>query len=1187
MEKMSLFGLNDQPALHSEDPLPGFCQDMFQNSGDLIYSEHPHLGLEPTLSSTDAALEDNLDRLSLSPRAREDSSDSDSLPSLQGAQDLEPITELGILCPKPSGDSDQVVMKPRLDATNKGKCPQTPVSECRVCGKVFASASSLSKHCLTHSQERTHICKVCSKAFKRQDHLTGHMLTHLKTKPFMCMEQGCNKSYCDFRSLRRHCEVQHGVCTFKEIPRPEGQPKQDSPSILTPQSKPIDPSPSSATLPNKDLLRCLVTSIVQQKIAPSVSVLEEQNTLSSTQSCHVSQKAASKSNNILKECTAFQNNSTSSSTFTVINASSNEATSSLQHPGSDSLWLDLWPSEALTGLPIFRSQKIQSKQNFWVRNTAIGAMTALNDEPEGDNPKEICLGSLNKVVPAPVKDPVDNPMWSHLGGEWRHQPPQGENTFQRDAVFTKLVLQPHGNLAFQDQNPGPQHLIHLITTSQQSVSHNQITTPTNVTVVHSLQKPAEALNQPMAEEAELKSLVKVPKDPEFMQSLPCSSNRIQDTSTFEGHLCIPNFGNLGNHMGTGDRTDRSELQLGKPLTSSSEASSLSMVGKSQVIGGGGKTQPKIGKPRRTSAYRRDKMKFNLSSSASPSQVALASFSVPSTSSESPENPNLTICEKIQGENICSVQSDDKDRALSSDCPRPFISSLAGNESQAPYVDCTQVCFQTHVPSSDTSPKNEQTLTEEELEVGEMEQDPPLEALRSPGAHMEEAATSPLVIPVSVPVTMTKQQKKSKACERGSQEESISLKRGKKKRPGPKALFIPPPLLETPTSSGCYQSNLRSPNTYLSEHLHNGLFQYPPYTPPPMLSPIRQGTGLYFSTLCPPPLSSTGPNLPEKDKLACRMCLVRDDTVFTIQPHINIGDRFQAKIPDPLDTRLLDEEEEDKASLLWRPWEDADTVSQFINLACSSAVPGGGTNLELALHCLHRARGNIMDALDKLLVTGPQKSLPQSLADYHYAGSDSWTTSEKRLFKRIFCTHRKDFSLMQNMIPTKDIYQCVEYYYTWKKLINFDKSRAPPPERRHKKGTGEVKEESVEVKDEGLSETVEEQQSTAEIRPRMQKQKTEHVKDSPPCNKQEGGAVVTPQAEFACAECDRVFGKVKSRNAHMKRHRQQEQAELSSRAKWVPKHPKKEESQEDTEQTQQGNPLLPVTSLNYWLGFDTF
>lgn len=37
--------------------------------------------------------------------------------------------------------------------------------------------------------------------------------------------------------------------------------------------------------------------------------------------------------------------------------------------------------------------------------------------------------------------------------------------------------------------------------------------------------------------------------------------------------------------------------------------------------------------------------------------------------------------------------------------------------------------------------------------------------------------------------------------------------------------------------------------FLVDRLLKGLFQCSPYTPPPMLSPIREGSGLYFNTLC--------------------------------------------------------------------------------------------------------------------------------------------------------------------------------------------------------------------------------------------------------------------------------------------------------------------------------------------------
>jgi uncharacterized Zn-finger protein len=37
----------------------------------------------------------------------------------------------------------------------------------------------------------------------------GHIMTHSTKKPYECKFVGCDKSYCDARSLRRHLENQH------------------------------------------------------------------------------------------------------------------------------------------------------------------------------------------------------------------------------------------------------------------------------------------------------------------------------------------------------------------------------------------------------------------------------------------------------------------------------------------------------------------------------------------------------------------------------------------------------------------------------------------------------------------------------------------------------------------------------------------------------------------------------------------------------------------------------------------------------------------------------------------------------------------------------------------------------------------------------------------------------------------
>ncbi|CAM4535478.1 unnamed protein product [Leuciscus chuanchicus] len=308
-----------------------------------------------------------------------------------------------------------------------------------------------------------------------------------------------------------------------------------------------------------------------------------------------------------------------------------------------------------------------------------------------------------------------------------------------------------------------------------------------------------------------------------------------------------------------------------------------------------------------------------------------------------------------------------------------------------------------------------------------------------------ANLSPLLMPVSVPVSVTHvldPQASTHQAER-SQTRKGASKRSRCLDPL-KHLIIPsPPLLrssspqwahdqETKGLQRClgYPSQLRSP-TYLADHMLSPRFH--PYTPQPMLSPLRPGTGLYSKSLpqnqpCPPP-PSTLDGVP----------FPTDNTVVNIRPRINVGSRFQAEIPPVRDTLYILYEEH-PAQLVWTPWKDLSTntetqqrVTELIDMCCSSVIPGGGTNIELALHCLHDVQGNIMAALDLLLMRGDYRTSWHPLNDYHYTGSDQWTAQEMKVFKKALVDHDKDFQQIHNVLQTKSIAQCVEYYYNMKKL----------------------------------------------------------------------------------------------------------------------------------------------------------
>ncbi|XP_030091389.2 transcriptional-regulating factor 1 isoform X4 [Serinus canaria] len=458
----------------------------------------------------------------------------------------------------------------------------------------------------------------------------------------------------------------------------------------------------------------------------------------------------------------------------------------------------------------------------------------------------------------------------------------------------------------------------------------------------------------------------------------------------------------------------------------------------------------------------------------------------------------------------------------------------------------------------------------------------------------------------------------------SEETFKPLQDKKKYRHRPEPLFIPPPSFNLSMShSGAtlYQSQLRSPRV-LGDHLLDRTHELPPYTPPPMLSPVRQGSGLFSSVLTSHSTSHAQlpltPLTPTPRVLLCRSNSI-DGSVIpvtpgpgeqTVEPRINIGSRFQADIPE-LQDRLLMEKDVHKATLVWKPWPELENkvfqqrVEDLLNMSCSSVLPGGGTNSEYALHSLFEAKGDIMVALEKLLLRKPVRLKCHPLSNYHYAGSDKWTHQERRLFKEALSTYSKDFIFVQKMVKSKTVAQCVEYYYTWKKILRLGRKHRTRLEKKRDEcltsGEEEVLEEDEEIEEDRKEEremqkspdppaislvgpidlpavqglslssssficempncgavfssrqalngharihggTNQVTKTRCTIPGTKQKSGTQSgycsIKSSPAHSTTSGET--DPTTIFPCKECGKVFFKIKSRNAHMKTHRQHEE-----------------------------------------------
>ncbi|XP_062324245.1 mitotic deacetylase associated SANT domain protein a isoform X1 [Osmerus eperlanus] len=522
-----------------------------------------------------------------------------------------------------------------------------------------------------------------------------------------------------------------------------------------------------------------------------------------------------------------------------------------------------------------------------------------------------------------------------------------------------------------------------------------------------------------------------------------------------------------------------------------------------------------------------------------------------------------------------------------------------------------------------------------------EMEPAKMAKQEDGAHGRQPGMVPLVIPVSVPVGQTDswhhsctaqrdpfppqpEQPSVIVARRRSLRNSLSDSFGQdaesdagqdddgklsksKRRPRPEPLFIPPPKPVTfiapsvYSSITPYQSHLRSPICML-EHP----FVLPPYTPPPILSPVRDGSGLYFSTFLssiaagnqslppPPPPKSTSRSLLRScssDITPPVLPLITDPTPVSFEPRINIGLQYQAEVPE-LCERCLPQMDQPKADLVWVPMEKLHTkhveqhrLDDWMNLACSSVFYGGGTNQELALHCLHECGGDVLEALALLLFKEPVFSEGHHLADYHYSGSDSWTPAEKRYFNKGISAYRKDFFMVQKLVQTKSVTQCVEFYYTFKKQVKIGRNGSltygPPespaekiteatvdvkssqhPMLTHQEGDSRKWEGSCEQSQDGtvVSDTLQAHENTGMVVVLKERGLVNKVSSQspPPCKPRPESAgkkrrappkpPQEPEGVFPCKKCTRVFYKVKSRSAHMKSHAEQEKKAAALRLK---------------------------------------
>ncbi|CAH1185966.1 unnamed protein product [Phyllotreta striolata] len=335
-----------------------------------------------------------------------------------------------------------------------------------------------------------------------------------------------------------------------------------------------------------------------------------------------------------------------------------------------------------------------------------------------------------------------------------------------------------------------------------------------------------------------------------------------------------------------------------------------------------------------------------------------------------------------------------------------------------------------------------------------------------------------------------------------------------------------------------------------------------YTPQPILNPQRPGTGLYGNLKLIKTEDGIWNNepIPESDST----------------PHVNVGPQYQCTISNFFSNPDRTSPEPTHEDLLWDPGINNCTdseVDMYLDFACCAAVPGGGRNKEYAMHLLHLCGGNIHDAMLRLMQPSPNLPPDHPLLAYQYCESDKWSTTETDIFHKSLLKYDKDFRSIAQEIRTKNIKQCVQFYYVWKKVCADEYRRLKHlRERRHsyyRNGEFDVDEKLfadaklLGIADSGSPMQIPDTRSfvcefhdcsasfnsraalNGHIRIHGGTARNSPTPSASSTSTERRTSLVTSSSsvchpdsteEYPCKICGKVFTKIKSRSAHMKSHR---------------------------------------------------
>ncbi|XP_046375534.2 transcriptional-regulating factor 1-like isoform X3 [Haliotis rufescens] len=391
-----------------------------------------------------------------------------------------------------------------------------------------------------------------------------------------------------------------------------------------------------------------------------------------------------------------------------------------------------------------------------------------------------------------------------------------------------------------------------------------------------------------------------------------------------------------------------------------------------------------------------------------------------------------------------------------------------------------------------------------------------------------------------------------------------MKVKRKHRPAP--LFIPLHL-------NSFQSRLRSPRLWDGGDGRLRGSTPPPYTPPPMLSPIRSGSGLFWTLPGIKPITPRSAPITPKLSLANRRAshghkpeaipeVVEEEQEEAppetdIQPHVNVGTQYQAELPAYNSDRSRAAKCVFGEDLVWEPRgmgsNSDEDVQYYQDFACSAAVKGNGSNVEYALHLLYLCEGNVQNAMLMLMDDPPKLPRNHGISAFKYQESDPWTSQEIEAFHQALLRFSKDFFAVSNEVKTKNTKQCIQFYYLWKKVCPEDYKKLRALRRKREQEalynlrSRPQGEEQQQQQPQQQQQQQQQQQPQLQPHPQQQQQEESDSEDSISAHSGEPNEIKSdlesssmsssPAPTYTCdyPECNAIFTSKQALNGHSRMH----------------------------------------------------